>query len=746
MAEALTRLLSGGRCSFAEVGDGAIRIKLGPLALPKALEGVTHDVPRRSAPQPSQTAPPPPSLAEIVVTASRRPFLASRAPFAISALSGAQLSRSGGHDALSIASQIAGLTVTNLGAGRDKILLRGQSDGTFTGATQSTVPIYLDDLPVTYNAPDPDLRLVDVDRVEVLRGPQGSLYGAGSIGGLFRIVTRKPDLDAVSGTFSATGSSTGAGSFGSEVEGVLNLPLVPGRLAVRLVGYDEREDGWISDVRLGLRNVNASARSGGRVAVRLGLTPDWTLDVGLTHQSINLSDTQYANAAVGDLKRANFAREPHDNDFDQAYATLDGQGEWGRMRGSAAVLRHRLDTTYDASLALPRFITSPVEPAAFDEARRIDLLVGDLAMSSPERGRFHWLLGAFGAAGTEADRLALSVVRGGAAPYQETRTDDREEVAVYGEATYRLVGPISLTAGFRVSHSTLTTDSLVQQPDVGPGARAYTGHRATTGVTPKVVISYQPRDTLVFYVQASQGYRPSGFNTSGPIGQVFPSPSGVVEPQRSFTADSLWNYEAGAKLRSSDSRLSLRTAVYYATWDSLQTDQFLPSGLPYTVNVGDGVITGAEIEAAWQVTDHLRLQGAGLLDDPQLTNERNTGFPSRADAGLPGVPNVSFSATVDYRRPLTRNSDIFANAQYSYVGSSNVTFDPQTLAHMGEYNTFRFRLGLQHQRWSLTAFVDNLLNDRNNTFAFGNPFSFLQTQQVTPQKPRTVGLSLSAEF
>lgn len=222
IAEALKRLLGQSRCSFEEVGARTYRIvSRSPSSRSAAPPPPARVIAARS---PRLAQPRPPPLAELIVTAPRRSALANRAPLAISAVSGSQLTQTGSTDLSSFASQIAGLTITNLGAGRDKILLRGQSDGAFTGTTQSTVPIYLDDLPITYNAPDPDLRLVDVDRVEVLRGPQGSLYGAGSLGGLLRIVTRKPDLDVFGGGFSATGAATRSGDPSSALEGVLNLP------------------------------------------------------------------------------------------------------------------------------------------------------------------------------------------------------------------------------------------------------------------------------------------------------------------------------------------------------------------------------------------------------------------------------------------------------------------------------------------------------------------------------------------
>ncbi|MGH6911320.1 MAG: TonB-dependent receptor plug domain-containing protein, partial [Phenylobacterium sp.] len=226
-------------------------------------------VAKPAAPPPSPAPPSPPmvtSLDELVVTAERREEPLIGRAYAISAMSGAELERLGGKSFAEAASQMVGVTVTNLGSGRNKIFIRGLSDGSFTGHTQSTVGLYLDDVPITYSAPDPDLRLVDVDRVEVLRGPQGTLYGSGSIGGIVRIVTAKPDPTSFGGEVSVEASAIQHGAEGTGVDATLNLPLLDGRAALRGSAYRDERPGYIDNTRLGLRDVNYGRRSGGRLA------------------------------------------------------------------------------------------------------------------------------------------------------------------------------------------------------------------------------------------------------------------------------------------------------------------------------------------------------------------------------------------------------------------------------------------------------------------------------------------------
>ncbi|MBS0334526.1 MAG: TonB-dependent receptor, partial [Proteobacteria bacterium] len=233
--EALRRLLDGTGCAYRFIDRDAVEI------LP-----VAATTPR---PQPSVATRPESvaSLEELVVVATRRPTAAGRLAYPVSVVSGAELEAQGYGDDNALASATPAMIVTNLGQGRDKIVLRGLSDGPLTGRTQSMVGIYLDDVRLTYNAPDPDLKLVDVVQVEVLRGPQGALYGSGSLGGVLHVVTAAPDPGAYAASIATGGSVTDGGAPSNFLEGVVNIPAPWEGGAVRLVGYHELLGGYIDD-------------------------------------------------------------------------------------------------------------------------------------------------------------------------------------------------------------------------------------------------------------------------------------------------------------------------------------------------------------------------------------------------------------------------------------------------------------------------------------------------------------------
>jgi outer membrane receptor protein involved in Fe transport len=690
---------------------------------------------------PAPVAPPPSSLAfgEVVVTAQRYPNLPGRTPYAISVVSGAALTRETLTSLSDLTAQVAGMTVTNLGPGRDKILLRGLSDGAFTGQAQSMVALYLDDVPITYSAPDPDLRLADIERVEVMRGPQGTLYGGGSLGGVLRIATRKPDLDHYQANIMAGLAYTWGGGIGNEWEATANIPIAPGRLALRAVAWRDTQSGYIANSTLDMKRVNGSRREGVRASLRAALTPHWTATLGVTTQSINNNDTQYGLRRLGAHLRDNPVREPHDNDFDHLSLTLTGDGGWGRVTGSVSRLSHQFDSRYDAStVAVLYGLTSG--PAAFDEEKGIDLTVAEVTYATPSEHRLHGLIGAFGSTGA----IRLNSVLHGVAPagptaYAEHRRDNINETALYGEVTFDATSRLSITAGLRWFDFRFDTSSKVDQTS---GQRVFSGADDATGLSPKVLVSYDARSGLLLYAQAAEGYRPGGFNTAGRIGQAFDV---VGAPARRYQADELWNYEFGAKLRGWNDRLQGRVAVFYAAWESVQSDQYLADGTAYTANIGNGDNRGIEAEAALRLSDQIDLRAAALLNDPEITR-RNLDFSPRRDASLPGVPRASASFGVDYHRPLPGELTLRLQGQATYVGASYLTFDADNMHEMGEYLGLRGVVSLEADTWTLSATIDNPFGAHPNSFSFGNPFLITREQIITPPRPRTLALRLSARF
>ena len=726
---AFDRVLAGSDCRAVWVDAQTVRIERRPS--PAA---------RRDASAPAREPVSPSSLAEVVVTASKRGLGLEALPGSATVVSTEALSEVYARDTSDLRLLASGVTVTNLGPGRDKVLLRGLSDGAFTGHTQSTVGLYWNGAPTTYNAPDPDLRLVDVKSVDVLRGPQGTLYGAGALGGVIDTVPNPPDPSRASGALAAMGAATASGGPSAGLEGVLNAPLPDGKAALRLVAYGEADGGWIELPLRHVADANGVQETGFRAALALAPGPAWTVTLGDTYQDIYSADTQYTTNATEALQRDTLVREPHENDFEQAYVDVRGRGAWGEVRSLGAFTHHDFSSRYDASLALSDFGAS-VAPAAYDDRTLIRLTSEELDYRSPSHGPLTLLLGGFGSYGDEQETTALAPI-GGAALYSENRTDRLVDLAVFGEASYALGSRLTLTAGLRLAYAERRTLSRVTQ---GDDELPFKGRIVARQSSPKLAADYAFGRGLHTYALVTRGYRIGGFNTAGPLTTSF-APTGGPQPNRTFSPDSLWNYELGLKLQAWRGRLEGRTAVYYDIWRGLQADQFLPSGLPYVANVGAAHIGGWEWETSAHPIAALTLGLGALFTTPEL-RKVDPSFPSgQSDFTLPGVARRSLDGRVAFSWALGEGRSFDLDAAALYVGHSYLFFGPQGSTIMGHYLDGRVQGVLHMEPWDLALLLTNPVNNRGDTFAFGNPFSLAAGAQRTPLRPRTVGLRLQRAF
>jgi len=750
--DGLRRLIDGANCRFRRVALDTVRIlPLERAEPPPEPPGQGQDQGQGQTPRPPSAPPSPPPapdlmLQVVVVNATKRTAAVDQLPYAISALDADALQSAGAVNIDDVASQLTSFSTTNLGPGRDKILLRGLSDGVFTGRTQSTVGVYLDDVPITYNAPDPDLHIGDLDTVEVLRGPQGTLYGGGTMSGIYRIVPRKPELDEVYGSFRGGLTETLGGGLGDEVEGIVNAPLVKDRLAIRAMAYQDVEGGYIDDINLHQNQIDRSVRTGARAYLRGEIDPSLTLTVGGAYQAIHSNDTQYISPNLGRLHRANMVREASDNNFGHVAAMVEKVGSWGELRSTTSWVRHDFSSLADASTALPLFGQTTAGVGSYDEPSKIDMVVEDAVWTSPSAGRLQWLAGLFGSLTQEQTNAFVRASDMAAAPaqllYQEHRSDHLSEAAVYGEATWSFTDALQATLGARAFLDRVETQSDVNAPQTG-ASRLFHGGLNGNGVSPKFALSYRLPGRQLLYATVEEGHRTGGFNTGAVLGAVFVTSPSAPGLHRQFGADELWNYEIGAKLSFLGDRLHVRTAGFYNAWKNIQTDQFLVSGLSYTANAGDGRNLGLETEIQVRLTPAWTLQANALVDQPVLEKAAPGFFP---DVNLPGVPDVLAGARTDYRFPMPFGAEGLVSADARYVGRSQLTFNPFIQAPMGGYVLARLSAQASYGRWRLAAFLSNPTNASGNTFSYGNPFNFQQVREVTPQRPRSVRLLLSAEF
>ncbi len=709
VAQALRRILSGSRLHAVRIDARTWRIE------PTAPARVSR-----------RTASPSPALAtgDIVVIASKRDERLSDLPASISIAGGTVLDRLAGRRGLvDVMASTDSAFSTNLGPGRDRIFLRGVADSAFNGTSQSLVSLYLDDARIGYASPDPDLRFVDVDRVEVLRGPQGTLYGTGALGGVVRIVTVAPDLDHLGGSAAIEGTGITNGALGGVVEGVLNLPIVTGTLALRASAWSETMPGWIDDTGRDRRDVNRTRRIGGRAALRWAIGGGWAATLSGVAQRIDARDSQYATSG---LSRATRIAEPQDNDF--TAGTLTIRGPIGKLDAQAttAYVDQEFGSTYDASALAPS-LGAPA-PLAYVEDRTAKLLSQEVRISDPT-ARHPWILGATILHSTSRldGRFMAGTVGGTASGTTIAARRDEEDVtdiAVFAEGTQRLSNALDFKLGLRG----FSTISHLEQR--GPARERENANRL--GVTPSGTLSWHRDGLGLIWLRYASAVRPAGISrTADPTDRRIPG-------------DELQSLELGWRVGLLQNRLSLHGAVFGSTWEHLRSDTVGPDGLLGTVDAGNAVNYGIEVGG------HLTVAAAALdfgttLQRARLTSSSATAGLDRDDRRLPVVPDISArltaSRSVDaFGLPTT----IYATARYT--GRTRLSFDPLLDRPAGDYATLDAGVAVTKgiARWSLD--IANVLDGRGNSFGFGNPFTLAAGTQTVPIRPRTATLRLAIDF
>ena len=717
--DALSRLLARAPCTWRVLGSRSVQIR---AAEPQVEE---------------EAAIPAVAVSEVLVTATKRVQSTQRLAVAVSVISAEQLAATGAVDPGETAGQLAGVLTTNLGPSRDKLILRGLSDGAFTGRSRSTVGTYLDNTPINYNAPDPDLRLVDVERIEVIRGPQGALYGGGSLSGIYRIVTRKPDLARASAQVSASTSWTQDGAPSAAVEGYANLPLLDGAAGLRVSAYHENQGGYLDDINLRRDNVDRTRRYGGRVSMSFQPDDSWTVDLSATVQHLKSDDTHYTTRSSG-LQRANRVAEPHGSSIALVAATVRGSWGWGELVSSTSLVRHKYSSVYDASAVVDLFTANGSKRAVYSDTTRTEMLVQDLVLTSRGAGRFQWLAGLYGS-DTSEDSPATLVARGPVGPLATVYRDDRRdrifELAAYGEAAVEISPGWTVALGGRAFKISGKTSSDVASERFAP--RSFERRADFSGVSPKISLQWEAAPGDLVYAVISEGYRAGGINSGGA--------RPLAAARETFAPDRLRNYELGAKLHAFDGRLVTHSALFYDVWKNIQTDQFRPSGIPYTANVGDARVAGIETELTYRWDMGLTVQANVLASQTRIIRA-NPDYAPQLTGGLPGAPGLSGGVLAIYQRRVWRDLALHVVGEANYVGRSRVTFDPALAPEMGGYVRAKLSVGLSGRRSEAEVFLTNPANALSDTFAYGNPFSFSQVRQVTPQRPRTIGLSFSTTF
>ena len=702
VAKGLRRLLAGSSATFVQVDTETFRI-------------IRRTPPPPRPPVAAGRAPRTDASDTIVVTGSKRAVALDDYAGGVQIADLNAVSFSGmTHGSEALVDQLAILSSTHLGSGRNKLFVRGIADSSFNGPTQATVGQYLGDVRLNFNAPDPDLALYDIASVEVLEGPQGTLYGAGSLGGVIRLVPTPPQLATASLTLSAGGSVTAHGAPSGDVAGIANLPLVADTLGLRVVAYADIDGGYINDPARGLTDVNLVSTRGGRLTMRYQPAEAWTVDIGGVVQNIDARDGQYTERGLPPLERNSAIGQPFDNDYALASIVIRHEAGATSFVSATSLVSHDTGSTYDAS-------PSPAAPTRYHEADDITLLTNETRASHQSIGGGGWIVGL--EALRSVDRLRRVIGPVGAEGGISGTRNTIEQVSLFGEATVGLARHLFATGGARIGYSYLVGETLDDAD--GDDDR----HRHDLVLLPSLGLLWKVERTVSLYARYQEGVRPGGLSVQA---------SGT---QR-FEPDSVSTWEAGIRYHAA--HLTGSAALSYAHWEDIQADLVDAIGLPYTANIGSGRIIGIEAQAAWRPTPAVAIEAALFADNSRL-NHPAPAFAGEKDASLPNIPDLTARIGARYGLAVGERT-VEISGSVRYLGRSRLGVGPALDLRQGRYFDTAFGARMPVGRFTVSLDATNLLGRHGNIFALGNPFGVMAGMQRTPLRPRTVRFGVAIGF
>jgi iron complex outermembrane recepter protein len=697
-------------------------------------------------------------LEEIVVTAQKRVERLLDVPSSIIAVTATTLQEQHAVGLDDYVALVPGLSLNTQPGGIQQISIRGISTGTGGNPTVST---YLDNAPVGASTLEaggggltPDIDPNDIQQIEVLRGPQGTLYGADNLGGLIKYDLVAPNLNELGGRAWFDAEDVEHGDVGFAERGRISIPLIDGKLALLVSGFHRDDPGFIDNVALGLSGVNRTSSSGGRVALLWDVTDTLAIQLSAFSNQRKLNgageedvDPRTLASLYGDLTQRRAGGTGNDEDIWRLYTgTIDWDLGVIKISSTTSYNTEAHSGTNDYTGFLAGFEPPSYGNLGYSLYNGItqSKLSEELRLSSHVGSWFDWRVGGFFThedGGIAESIPTINYMTGApvAIPnpiLDALTTAEFKEWAVFGEGTLHFTSQFDLTGGLRYSHN--DQNILQDYSGVLTGLvynRVLSSDSATTFlVTPRFKLD----DNFMLYARVASGYRPGGPNY--PTNPPTPATYG---PDRDV------NYELGAKATFPEQRLSFDAAVFYVDWTDIQLNITTPSGLEYTANAGSASSRGLELSASYSPLPALTLSTALSRTDAKL----DAGLPSGAIGAkgdvLPYTPRFKATVDAEYAFKSWSGWTPYLAATYLFNGSESTDF-PEALGYprieLPAYQTIAARTGLRNDRWTLEVYAKNIADTRGFTSAAALTGSPTGPYAMGVIQPRTVGITVIASF
>ncbi len=732
--DALSRLLEGTRLKVRRDASNAIVIYVAPTEEPKPHANVS-------------------TLDSVMVTASRRREPASEVPLKVDVIVTTTLERQGARELGDYLADLPGVSLAHGGAFAGALSIRGLATASVGAAS---VGVYVDDVATGSSAPyglgavSPlDMGLLDLNHIEVLRGPQGTLYGAGAMGGVVKYVTNEPDTAEFSGKVRLDTSVTQDGGNGYTVGAVVNVPIKLDMAAVRIAAYKTRFGGYDDAIGPAAdHNINRGSTTGVRVSGLLTPTRNLTVRLTATSQEQSRAGNNYEDLnpvtgafTSGERTRSLGAPEPSSVRTTLLGLDLEYNMGWARLNAITSLQDVSLHGQADVSAQLVPLLAGYGVPATsgwVDSLGKQHRVSQEFRLTSAASHDLEWLAGLYinheRASTAGGYRYDTAAGLGTLNLYETAKPTTYKDLAAYGDATWHVTRALALTGGVRVARMEQTYTNTSSGALAG-GNSSNGGSSKENATTWLATASYALAKDSSVYTRIASGYRPGGPNG------LLPNTSAAIKP--TFTSDSLWSYELGYKGLLLDRTLQVEGALYDIEWSDI-LQPINDNGFGFFTNAGKARISGAELSLGWLPSTSWRVDGSLSLIDARLRTDAS-GLGGKAGDRIPSTPKASAALAA------TRNFEIGGNAAYAgmnvrYISERNAGFPGSASLPnfaMPSYTVLGLQAGIDYQRFSFAAYVRNLANERGIT---GVAFTTLTAAKAVVVEPRTIGVSASATF
>lgn len=745
--EALSRLLEGTPLLTRRGDDGAIVIYAAAGAAGAAGAPVAA-APGYERPQ---------SLDSVTVTATRRREPVREVPMQVEVLKSETLERAGAKKLADYIADQPGVNLTSSGTVGGSLSMRGLT----TGPSQSiaTVGVYVDDVATGMSSAYAlggftplDMGMLDLHHIEILRGPQGTLYGAGAMGGVLKYVTNQPDTTEFSGSVKFGASSTKGGGAGYTAGAVLNVPIKEDVAAVRIAVFGDQVGGSYDAVGPAAgSNVDRGHTEGGRLSLLLTPTKELTVRVTATTQDVSRKGLGFEDMVIatgapvwGDRTRYLFAPEPYSNSTQLFGLDVEYDFGWARLNSITSSQDVKISNVVDLSGAyvpLARTVGIPAVSVPISSHVEQHRVSQEFRLTSRSGTSIEWLAGLYlnRERGSSSGTMDANLTAGlGALNLLKTSKPSKyREVAAYGDVTWNATPALSFTGGVRVAQNDQSYTDASSGYLVGPVASSNGGTSSENATTYLATAKYALNDLSNVYFRAASGYRPGGPNG------LKPNTSKAVKSM--YESDSLWSYEVGYKADLLERTLSLEAALYDIEWSNIQ-QPIRDGGFSYYTNAGDARIRGAELMLNWMPSRGWRVDTSASLIDARLTSDA-AGLDAKSGARLPVTPRVAAALG------LTRTFSLSGHEAYlgisaRFTGKRDAGYPGSTVSpsiKLPAFTQLDLQAGIEFQSFTLAAYVRNL-TDKTGLLSAEPGVTSPKQALAALTLPRTVGVTMTVPF